>query len=105
MVPKHPRGPEINVSDESFDVRVNESGVVSALARLAANRELYKVRLCEQCEQVWRVSLRDIDKFCSQKCREAFHAKSADFHERKAANQRNYRENKKKAIASGANLK
>jgi hypothetical protein len=105
MVPKHPGGPEIKLSDESFDVRVNESSVVGALARLAANRELYKVRLCEQCRHVWRVSLREIDKFCSQKCREAFHAKSPDFHERKAANQRKYREREKEAIASGANLK
>ena len=105
MVPKHPRGPEIKISDETFDVLVNESSVVAALARLAANRELYKVRLCEQCKQVWRVSLRDIDKFCSQKCRETSYAKSPDYHTRKAANQRDYREGLKRANANGANLK
>ena len=90
MVPKHPRGPEIKLSDESFDVLVNESTVIAALCRLAANRELHKVRLCEMCGERWRVSERKIDKFCSQKCREAFYAKSDEYRERKATNQRNF---------------
>lgn len=101
MVPKHPRGPEINISDESFNVRVTESTVVAALARLAANRELYKVRLCETCGEHWRVSERKIDRFCSQKCRESFYAKSPEYRQRKAANQRNYRERLKPLQASG----
>jgi hypothetical protein len=105
MVPKHSRGPEIKVSDEAFDVLVSESIVVAALARLAANRELYKVRLCEQCKEVWRVSLRVIDKFCSPKCRETFHAKSPGYHERKAASQRDYRDGLRRAKANGANIK
>jgi hypothetical protein len=69
------------------------------LCRLAANRELYKVRLCEMCGERWRVSERKMDRFCCQKCREAFYAQSPEFHERKAKNQRKYRDGLKKADA------
>ncbi|HUX65578.1 MAG TPA: hypothetical protein VMV42_00390 [archaeon] len=95
MVPKRSRGKEIKLEDQFLTVRINESSVISALARLAANRELYKVRLCEHCVQCWRVSERKIDRFCSKKCREAFYAKSEDFLKRKAKNQRLYRQNQK----------
>jgi hypothetical protein len=101
MLPKRPRGPQITVSDEVFHVRVNESTVIDALARLAANRELYKVRLCETCLKRWRVSERKIDRFCSQQCRDAFHVKSPGYHERKAANQRKYRAGLKELHARG----
>ena len=101
MLPKHLRGPEIKLSEESFDVLVTESVVAAALGRLAANRELYKVRLCETCGKNWRVSERKIDKFCSQKCKETFYAKSPEFRERKAANQRKYRERLKPLQARG----
>ncbi|HUV69757.1 MAG TPA: hypothetical protein VMW15_08870 [Terracidiphilus sp.] len=102
MVPKHPRGPEIKLSDESFNVRVNESTVIAALARLAANHELHKVRLCETCGERWRVSERKIDRFCSQQCRDAFHISSPDYKDRKAANQRKYRESLKQNMVTSA---
>jgi hypothetical protein len=90
-VPKGLRGPKIIIDG----IRVDESTVVAALCRLAARRELYKVRLCELCRECWRVSEREMDKFCSQKCREAFYAQSSDFRDRKAKNQQKYRENMK----------
>lgn len=93
--PKRLRRPEITVNDGSSRVRVDESTVIAALCRLAANRELFKVRLCAQCEKHWRVSERAMDRFCGQKCRESFNAKSPEFHQRKAANQRKYRKNLK----------
>lgn len=101
MIPKHPRGPEITIEDQSVIVRVNESAVIAALCRLAANRELHKVRLCEMCGEQWRISERKIDRFCGQKCRETYYASSPDYHERKAANQRRYRENLKRLQARG----
>ncbi|MGH9604287.1 MAG: hypothetical protein ACRD3N_01185 [Terracidiphilus sp.] len=110
MVPVHPRGPQIEVRGQGLNymprrIVVSEPVVIVALARLAANRELYKVRLCETCGKNWRVSERKMDRFCSQKCRETFHAKSPDYHERKAANQRRYRENLKQATARGLSFK
>ena len=102
MIPKAARGPEIQIADGPIAVRVNESSVVAALSRLAVSRELYKVRLCETCGEQWRVSERKIDRFCSQKCREAFYAKSPDYKERKAANQRDYRERLKSGKRNGA---
>jgi len=101
MVPKHRRGPEIVIEDQSVSVRVDESTVVAALCRLAASRELHKVRLCEQCGEQWRVSERKIDRFCSPQCREAFYAKSPEFRQRKATNQRNYRDRMKENYARG----
>jgi hypothetical protein len=98
MVPARPCGREIKLANQYLTVRVNESSVVAALARLAANGELYKVRLCEQCGERWRVSERLRDRFCSQECREAFYVKSPGYHERKAANQARYREGLKENI-------
>lgn len=104
-VPKRSRGPKITVSDGYSNTRVDESTVIAALCRLAANRELFKVRLCVQCEKRWRVSEREMDRFCSQRCREAFYAKSPEFRKRKAKNQQKYRDNLKQDIARGANLR
>jgi hypothetical protein len=106
MVPKHPRGPYVELHGPGFAylprrIRVSEPVVITALGRLAAARELYKVRLCAQCQKHWRVSEREMDRFCSQQCREAFYAKSPDYHERKASNQRNYRERLKPIKARG----
>lgn len=100
-VPKRSRGPRIAVSDGHSRVRADEGDVIAALCRLAANRELHKVRLCEMCGEHWRVSERKMDRFCTLKCREAFYAKSSEFQERKARNQRNYRNNLKEAQARG----
>lgn len=91
-VPKAIRGPVVEVSDGSLTVQVNESAVVAALARLAANRELYKVRLCEQCHEQWRVSDRKMDRFCSSECREKFRMSQPESRERHARQQREYRQ-------------
>jgi hypothetical protein len=104
-VSKHSRGPKITVNDGYSNIRVDESTVVAGLCRLAANRELFKVRLCAQCEMRWRVSEREMDRFCSQKCREGFYEKSPEFLERKARNQKKYRDGLRQGIARGANLR
>jgi hypothetical protein len=80
---------------------VTESDAVMSLVRLDASGELNKVKLCRQCKMVWRVSLREIDRFCGDVCREAFYANSPNYHERKAANQRKYREGLKQLQARG----
>ena len=100
-VSKRSRGQEITVNDGYSNIRVDESTVIAALCRLAANRELFKVRLCAQCEKHWRVSEREMDRFCSQECRDSWHAKSPDYHERKADNQREYRARLKQLQARG----
>jgi hypothetical protein len=99
-VPKVTRGRTIEVSDGALTVHVNEAAVVAALARLAANRELYKVRLCEQCQERWRVSERAMDRFCSPECRQEWYAKSPDYGKRRRDIQRRYRTNVKQAIAA-----
>lgn len=100
-VSKRSREPKITVNDGYSNIRVDESTVIAALCRLAANRELFKVRLCAQCEKHWRVSEREMDRFCSPECREAFYAKSSEFHRRKADNQREYRARLKQLQARG----
>lgn len=106
MTPKHRRGPLVVVHGQGFAflprrVQVSEPVVILALARLAANRELHKVRLCKGCGKRWRVSEREIDRFCSQKCREGFYPTSPEFLKRKAANQRTYREGLKRLQKRG----
>lgn len=95
-IPRIVRGRAIQVSDGSVTVEVNEAAVVAALARLAANRELHKARLCEQCRKRWRVSERKMDKFCTAKCREAYYADSPEYLPKKAEAQRRYREQLKR---------
>lgn len=75
-IPKRTRGRVVKMDDQTGIVRVDETTVVAALARLTARRELFKVRLCEQCRRRWRVSMREMDKFCSDECRASFHAHS-----------------------------
>jgi hypothetical protein len=82
-----------------------EADAVMSMVRLDASGQLSQVRLCEQCQKVWRVSLRKLDRFCGDVCREAFYAKSPDYHKRKAANQRKYREGLKRARANGVTLR
>jgi len=84
---------------------VTEADAIMSLVRLDASGELSKVRLCEECGKRWRVSERKIDRFCSDKCRDTFHAKSPEYHTRKAANQQRYREKLKLAHTNGANLR
>jgi len=103
-IPKTRQGREIKIPQETGDLVVNEVTVIAALARLAARRELRKVRLCEQCHKRWRISEREIDRFCSQNCRGEFYKSQPDFLERKQKNQREYRDREKiksrKALAA-----
>lgn len=89
--PKRTRGPEVTLDDQTISVVVNETAVVAALSRLAAKRELSKVRLCEECQKRWRVSLRDMDKFCSDECRIRFHVHSEEGKRRHREAQKRYR--------------
>jgi hypothetical protein len=84
---------------------ITEADAVLAMVRLEATGELNKVRLCETCKKRWRVSHREMDRFCSEECRQAFHMSSPGAKERNAAKQRRYRERLKRNIANGANLK
>lgn len=90
-VPKRTRGPVVKFDDQTVIVRASESTVVAALARLAAKRELSKVRLCEACQERWRVSLRGIDKFCRPECRIRFHVHSEEGKRRHREAQNRYR--------------
>lgn len=104
-IPKNPRGPQIEIENEvQFSkIRVTEAWVAAALASLAASRELSKVRLCDNCQERWLVSVRPtMDRFCSAGCREHFHTHSDAYRESKAANQRRYRERLKENVANGA---
>ena len=91
-VPTDAPGPEITITLEGISSSVNAAAVVMALARLAGNKELHKLRLCEECKKNWRVSERDIDRFCSSRCRELWHKAQPDFKERRKKIQKNYRD-------------
>jgi hypothetical protein len=93
MLPKNPRGPQIEIENSiGFPkIRVTEAWVAAALARLAASRQLPTVHLCENCQERWHVALRSIDRFCSDECREHFHTHSDAYRERKRNSQREYR--------------
>ncbi len=96
MVPKYPRGPQVEVRGQGvaflpLRVQVSEPVVITALARLAASRELAKVHLCTTCKERWHVAVRRIDQFCSTECREQFHTHSDEYRERKKKSQREYR--------------
>lgn len=103
-VPKKGSGLELEVTHHGMQVRINEAAVVAALARLAANGELHKVRLCEQCKENWRVSEREIDRFCSAECRQAHYEKRPEFKDRRQEIQRQYRDRQKKEDAKALAL-
>src|ERR1017187_383320 len=60
-IPRKPRGPVIEVTLQGITVQVSAATAAAALARLAAQGELHKVRLCEWCKKRWRVSERECD--------------------------------------------
>jgi hypothetical protein len=85
-------GPESLAVDGDHDsFIVSEGYVVAALGRLADQRELYKVRLCEQCQSRWRISQREMDRFCSDLCRITSFQNSEDYKDRQQKHQANYR--------------
>jgi len=79
---------------------ITEADAALALVRLHATGDLHKVRLCETCHKRWRVAAHSNYRFCSKECREQFYETQPDFHERKAKNQRKYRENLKNMRAN-----
>ena len=92
----------INVSDGRVSVQVNEAAAIAALARLAANHELYKIRLCQECGKRWLISKRTIDRFCGDECRDKSYASSHDLTDRKAVNQQTYRDRLKTILIDWA---
>ncbi len=70
-----------------------------ALVRLAVRRQLRKLRLCDQCKKVWRVSERKMDRFCSMGCREAAYAQQPEYRKRRREILKRHRENKKEMYA------
>jgi hypothetical protein len=99
-VPKTTRGRQIEVTHEGITVQVNEAAVIAALARLAANGELHKLRLCAQCQEHWRVSEREIDRFCSDDCREESYKGRPEVKDRRQKSQKAWREREKKKDAA-----
>lgn len=79
---------------------VNEADAVMALMRLAEIGDLHKVCMCEVCKARWLFAAKRNYRFCSAQCREAFYAKAPEYHSRKAANQRKYRERLKRMEAA-----
>ena len=90
--------PIVDITDGRLTVPVSETDVIAALARLAANRELFKAHLCEQCREVWHTAVRKIDRFCSSECRERFRGTNEESRERHARHQREYRERLKSHV-------
>lgn len=91
-VPRTVRGPTIQVSTGFGMLQVDETTVVAALLRLATSRKLDKVRLCERCREVWRVSERKIDRFCGKTCRVAYFTHNPEYRQRKAEARRRHRQ-------------
>lgn len=89
------RGPALAVDGESVSFVVSEADVVAALGRLMNHRQMYMVRLCTQCKARWRLSERELDRFCSEACRVAWYLNSAKHKERMRRNQQRYRDRKK----------
>jgi hypothetical protein len=81
---------------------ISEADAVMALVRLAESGDLGRLQRCEMCKERWHVAAKRNYRFCSDECRENFYAKAPDYHSRKAANQRKYRENLKRAQAAQA---
>lgn len=77
-IPRRTNSQVVKLNDQIGVIRVSETSVIAALARLAVNRELYKVRLCENCGQRWVFARRKIDKFCRGDCRVSFHVRSEE---------------------------
>jgi len=73
-------------------VQIDEASVVNVLVRLDAVDELHRVCLCAKCKETWKVQLREMDKFCSRGCREAFRRDDPASRARHAHHQAKYRE-------------
>lgn len=88
-LPRNNSGPKAMLGD----IEVCESTVAAALVRLAAQRRLEMLHLCDSCGAAWHVAARSIDRFCSTRCRDAWHARSPEGVQRRREIQRRYRQN------------
>jgi len=84
---------------EKGNETTSEADAVMSLLRLASTGDLSKIRRCEACRDRWVFAAKRNYRFCSADCRETFYAKAPDYHERKAKNQRAYRQKLKQANA------
>jgi endogenous inhibitor of DNA gyrase (YacG/DUF329 family) len=88
-VAKDARGRTVEVTHQGVTVEVNEAAAVAALGRLHARGQLGKVRMCEWCKENFRVSERELDRFCSDRCRNAdYQARPATVDRKKKAQKR-----------------
>jgi hypothetical protein len=90
-IPRNPTGLSIEVPDGEQTIRVSAANVVSTLAQLAANRELFKVHLCDQCHEQWHSPVRKMDRFCCARCREQFRQADEESRQRHARAQAKHR--------------
>lgn len=74
-------------------IEIDEATVAAALVRLTAQRRLSLLHLCDCCGAVWHVASRAIDRFCSTRCRDAWHASTPEGRARRREIQRRYRAN------------
>jgi hypothetical protein len=70
---------------------ISEADVALSLVRLYLTGDLEKVKTCDVCS-TWLVIKKRHYKFCSPKCSKHFYTHLPDYNERKAKNQRRYRE-------------
>lgn len=92
MVSRPTRGDfALPIGEAAHGLIVNEGSAVSFLLKLAENDNLSRVRLCEQCQQKWRTSYRQIDRFCSDSCRLKFNAATPEAKKRHVEAQQRHR--------------
>ena len=92
MVSRPTRGDfALPIGEPAHGLTVNEGSAVSFLLKLAENDNLSRVRLCEQCQQKWRTSYRQIDRFCSDSCRLKFNAATPEAKRRHVEAQQKHR--------------
>ena len=78
----------------------SEADAVMSLLRLASTGDLSKICRCRTCRDRWMFKAKRNYQFCSAECRETFYANAPDYHDRKAKNQREYRQRLKRAKAN-----
>jgi hypothetical protein len=69
-----------------------EGEVMGACLRLFTSGEISRVRMCEQCKEVWLFAFHSNYRFCSEKCRESFFQNTDAYRSRKASQMKRYRQ-------------
>ncbi len=96
-----PRGYELRIEEWSL----SEPDAAAALVRLYQMKDLWRVRLCDQCKKRWLVAAKSHYHFCSKQCREENFVHSPAYAARRREIQKGYRERKKRAEHNKANLR